>query len=212
MKEPLKAIEGRTGALSAPSKMPCHGYSTPASACHTGSRLAKVPGSVCAGCYALKGRYPFPAVQNALAKRLKAIESVQWTSDMVELIARKEKSGFFRWHDSGDLQSVQHLFAICEIARCLPQIRFWLPTREYGIVSQYLEIGDIPDNLTIRLSAFKIDGPAPASIAKRLGVQTSTVVTDKSEVTCPSSKQGNKCLECRNCWDKSIGNIAYGKH
>ena len=50
------------GGLSAPSKMPCHGYSIPASRCKIGRKMRKVAGSICAICYALKGRYSFANV------------------------------------------------------------------------------------------------------------------------------------------------------
>ena len=45
-----------TGGLSKPSKMPGPAHNLPAAACTTGAKLAKIPGSVCSGCYALKGR------------------------------------------------------------------------------------------------------------------------------------------------------------
>ena len=81
-----------------------------------------------------------------------------------------------------------------------------------GRVEEYIEKhGSLPSNLVVRLSAHKVDFPAPSKLAKRLGVQTSSVVTS-SDFTCPSSKQGNKCLECRACWDKSIDNVSYSKH
>ena len=48
-----------------------------------------------------------------------------------------------------------------------------------------------------------------AALARRLGVQVSTVVT--SGKTCPSAEQGNKCLTCRACWDKKTECVAYGK-
>ena len=41
-----------TGGLSSPSKMPCHTFNLPASACKIGSRLRNVKGSTCARCYA----------------------------------------------------------------------------------------------------------------------------------------------------------------
>ena len=43
-----------TGGLSKPSKMPGPAHNLPAVACKTGAKLVKVPGSVCAGCYALR--------------------------------------------------------------------------------------------------------------------------------------------------------------
>ena len=66
-----------TGGLSKPSKMPGPAHNLPAVACKTGAKLAQVPGSVCAGCYALKGRYRFNNVQAALQRRLKALEHPQ---------------------------------------------------------------------------------------------------------------------------------------
>ena len=88
-----------TGGLSAPSKMPGPAYNLPAQACITGSKLVKIPGSVCHGCYALKGRYRFKNVKDALSRRLASIMDPRWIEAMVVLI---DKEPFFRWHDSGD--------------------------------------------------------------------------------------------------------------
>ena len=69
-KKELKEI---TGGLSKPSKMPGFSYNFPATRCITGSKLVKIPGSVCSGCYALKGRYRFSNVKNAMQRRLDSI-------------------------------------------------------------------------------------------------------------------------------------------
>ena len=65
----------RVGGLSEPSKMPCHGYSIPANTCKLGSMLAKVKGTTCNGCYALKGRYVMPTVREALNRRFASLGS-----------------------------------------------------------------------------------------------------------------------------------------
>ena len=201
----------KVGGLSAPSKMPCHGYSIPASRCKTGRKMRKVQGSICAICYALKGRYGFPNVQNALERRYKTIKGKRWVSDMVAAITRVEQSGFFRWHDSGDVQSVSHFKKICAIARLTPNVKYWLPTREYGMVREFIEKGGIiPDNLTVRFSALMVDGPAPETLAKRLGVQVSGACA--SAFTCPASKQGNVCGSCRACWSRETFNVTYKTH
>ena len=75
-----------TGGLSAPSKMPGPAYNLPAVACITGAKLVKIPGSVCRGCYALKGRYRFSNVRLALARRLEALTHPRWVDAMVTLI------------------------------------------------------------------------------------------------------------------------------
>ena len=204
----IKDIESTIGTLSEPSKMPCFSFSIPAKRCITGQKLRNVKRSICSKCYALKGRYVFPNVQNALETRFQGMSDPQWIEKMVAMIGKREKSGFFRWHDSGDLQSVAHLAAIVEIAKRLPNIRFWLPTREFSFVSEYMATNAIPDNLTIRLSALMFDGKPPVAIAKRLGLVTSGASTG-DDFSCPSSKQGGKCLDCRACWNKSVSNVNY---
>ena len=190
-----------TGGLSKPSKMPGPAFNLPASRCITGAKLVKIPGSVCHGCYALKGRYRFNNVQKALERRRQALTSPQWIDAMTVLITGHE---FFRWHDSGDLQSLEHLKNIFEVCKRTPKTRHWLPTREAQILKQ-VQPEDVPKNLIIRFSSHMIDqGPVKA------WPWTSTVVT--KDKTCPAAEQDNTCGSCRACWNRDVKNIAYGKH
>ena len=66
-----------TGGLSKPNKMPGPSINLPAAACQTGQLLAKVEGTPCFGCYAFKGRYNFPNVKDALARRLESLQHPQ---------------------------------------------------------------------------------------------------------------------------------------
>jgi hypothetical protein len=202
------------GGLSSPSKMPCYGYSTPATACATGGRLQKVSGSTCSGCYAMKGFYRMPNVASALAKRLDSLTSPAWVPAMVELIDAAELP-YFRWHDSGDLQNVDHLASIVAVCESTPKVTHWLPTREVRIVRDFLKAGgEIPSNLTIRVSAHMIDrfpGNAP------MGLPFSTVHTDESVLpsgaeVCGAAKRGGECGPCRACWEPSNVHISYAKH
>ena len=198
--------------LSAPSKMPCRSFSLPLSVCKVGGKLAKQPGTICADCYAAGGNYNFGNVQRALDARLSAFNSPSFVSEMVVKIRKEEKSGFFRWFDSGDIPDWKGLLKIVQIALALPSIRFWLPTKEYALIQRYVStVGAFPSNLTVRLSAYLVNGPAPLALASRLGVVTSTVTSDKAAATCPAPTQGNQCRECRACW-KSSANVAYLLH
>ena len=94
------------GGLSAPGKMPCPSINLPAAACITGSILALIEGTTCYGCYALKGRYKFKNTKIAMARRLEALKDSRWVRAMVTLMQGRP---YFRWHDSGDIQSVDHL-------------------------------------------------------------------------------------------------------
>ena len=189
------------GGLSKPSKMPGWSIGIPAKECKTGAKLRLVQGSVCYDCYALKGCYVFKVVQDAQYRRLKAIYTAPWVQAMAHLNNSK-KPDVFRWHDSGDVQDLEHLNKIYEVCRLTPSKRHWMPTRE-AWVKDHLD--RCPSNLVIRFSAPMVDHEAPASWPN-----TSTVVT--AGATCPSAKQGNICADCRNCWNKEIKNISYGKH
>jgi hypothetical protein len=134
---------------------------------------------------------------------------------MATIIARESAaSGFFRWHDSGDLQSVDHLEAIAEIARRLPHIRFWLPTREYQMVATWIKAhGEAPPNLTIRISAPMVDGDAPMirTASGRLAVSYVHADDAPKGQVCPAPQQGNQCGSCRACWDASV-DVSYHRH
>lgn len=197
--------------LSTPSKMPCFSYNIPAFLCKMGGILRKVKGSICSKCYALKGRYVFSNTIEAMQKRFDSLTNPMWVEAITFLINKKEKSGHFRWHDSGDIQDINHLKNIVQVAKNLPHIKFWLPTREYKIISEYFDtIGAFPENLCIRLSAYMIDGPTPDTIAQRLGVQVSGV--SDTGYNCPAPKQENACKDCRACWDKNTYCINYKTH
>lgn len=212
LKGELLAAWNAVGGLGQPSKMPCYSYGIPANKCIVGGRLRSVEASVCNKCYAFNGFYNYPNAKNALEKRYLSLTDPNWVANMTLLIGRLESSGYFRWHDSGDLQSIDHFDKICQIARNLPNIKFWLPTKEVKIVSGYVNAKKkILSNLTVRLSAYMVDGPLPVALAKKLNV-VSSGVSSTDNFTCPASKQNNYCLNCRFCWDKKVKTVIYRKH
>ena len=189
------------GGLSKPSKMPGWSIGIPAKECKTGKKLRQIKNSVCEGCYALKGCYVFKVVQEAQYKRLEAIQHPDWVLAMATLINSK-KPDVFRWHDSGDVQDVDHLEKIFEVCRLTPSKRHWMPTREAWIKDH---MHKAPANLVVRFSSPMIDqGPVKS------WANTSTVST-KSR-TCPAPDNNNECGDCRACWDPLVKNIEYGKH
>lgn len=128
---------------------------------------------------------------------------------MINLIHRKMRKlalRRFRIYDSGDFQSEQNILDWFAIAEALPDVAFWAPTQELAMVRRVLEKHALPDNMIIRASSVYIDGPRKAFD------WTSGVTTDKSKVTCPAYTQGGACLDCNQCWDKSVKDVTYPKH
>ena len=209
------------GTLTQTSKMPCKSYSLPTEACQTGYNMAQIEGSICSKCYADRGFYSMYAktIKPAQFARLDAVHEAMkdttqgdlWVSGMVALIGNDE---FFRHHDSGDLQGVAHLELIARVAQLTPKTRHWLPTREYGMVKQYIaKNGALPDNLIVRLSAMYPDKPVivPKSLQGVANVAVSNVHTAKPMGTaCKAPQQNGACVDCRLCWTGET--VSYALH
>ncbi len=196
----------------------------PSYGCPVGALLAEVEGTVCYGCYADgRGMYKLSNPRQAQVRRLIAVheahawigsyiqgvtfEDVPWILAMAFLINRS-KEPYFRWHDSGDILALWHLALIVAVCLRTPTINHWIPTREAKLIASVDQVW-IPKNLTIRVSATKVDGPPPKAFR-----YTSTV--DRNEPPhgyhCPAPEQGNSCGECRECWHKRKRNVSYHYH
>lgn len=202
------------GGLSNPSKMPCYAWGIPAITCQIGAKLAAVASSVCAKCYALKGHYRRPKVNAAYQRRLYRFDNPQWIDAMVKLVywqSAETGEPYFRWFDSGDLQSIEMLREIATVSKLTPEIQHWLPTREYAILRAYLRHEQPPANLIIRVSAPLVDGPAPQSF----GLPTSGVhhQGEVEGLACRASEQKPaNCGDCRACWDHGVEHVSYPLH
>jgi hypothetical protein len=196
-----------TGGLSWPSKMDCPAWGLPARRCRKGRILAKKPGTVCHQCYALKGNFTRRTVSEKLERAYQGLFDPRWTPALYVLIQRHTKeTRRFRFFHSGDIQGVNHFRNILRICAALPDILFWIPTREDTVVIPHADA--IPANACVRASGTGIDGPPPG-----WWPITSTVVTDPARATCPSSIHGGNCgtHQCTKCWALQ-GNVAYLKH
>ena len=197
----IKKAKLITGSMTRTSKMPGLSYSLPAWECKTGSKLRKVKGSVCASCYALKGNYTrYKAIKAAQYVRLDSLKHPLWTAAMVAQVKRQK---YFRWHDAGDVQDLDHLNKIFEVCRLTPNTNHWMPTREAWVKAH---LPRSPKNLVIRFSPPMINQRAPESWPN------SSMVIDKGYHTCPAPSQGGQCGDCRQCWDPKVKVVSYGKH
>lgn len=213
------------GGLSKPSKMPWYSWSISAIICNTGSKLRQVEGSTCSDCYAMKGMYRFPNVKAAHDRRLVALRKPEFVEAFILVLTNlynKTKAirvvdgvsiteNRMRWHDSGDIQDLEHLDKIVAIAKGTPLLNHWLPTREYVLVNQWLKLHPegFPKNLTVRMSATMV-GVDPKNLS--MGLPYSTVGVDSKDLyQCPAPSQGGVCASCDTCWRKDK-NVNYHQH
>lgn len=201
-----RLAETITGGFSHPGKMPCPAWGLPASECKTGSKLAKVEGTTCHDCYALKGTFRFKGTVEKYRRRYEGIFHPLWTPSMIFMV-RWYAGDHFRLFDSGDMAGRNHFLNICTVAAHVRDVLFWMPTREAEVLRACAD--QIPPNLTVRLSATLIDGDPPY-----WWPTTSTVTSgqEPGEGVCPAPEQGGNCGDCRACWDKEVANVAYRLH
>ena len=195
----VKEAKQITGSLTRTSKMPGLSYSLPAWECKTGSKLRKIKGSVCASCYALKGNYTrYKAIKAAQYDRLEKIKNSLWVAAMVVQVKRQK---YFRWHDAGDVQDLDHLNKIYSVCKLTPEVKHWMTTREAWIKNH---LDSKPDNLVFRFS--------PPMIGQRNDTWPNSSMVVETGATCPAPSQGDKCGSCRQCWDSAVKVVSYGKH
>jgi hypothetical protein len=215
--------------LGAASKMPGRTFGLSAHDCQTGGKLHDVPDSICSDCYALKGRYIMPGVAQAHARRMEALREALadprradlWVLAMAARIRSTcARQPFFRWHDSGDLQSVEHLRLIVRVAAQTPDVAHWIPTRERGMVRAYVRrYGNPRDeapNLNIRLSDAMRDATSRSLIpgTTSSGSHDRRPAADQHQdvYICPAPQQGNSCGDCRACWSSAVAHVSYHRH
>jgi len=207
-----KEILLNIGGISQTSKIPSGSWSLSAFWCNTGGKLNKIKNSACYGCYALKGNYIRykDHILKSYQKKLNAYNKNPdlFVTSFIEYLKRFEKSGYFRWFDSGDLQSYKMLLSIVKIAKQTPKIKHWLPTKEYTLITRYhKEYGNFPENLCVRVSAPMLD-----TKIKNFENTSSIKKDSQLKVNCKAGEQSGQCLDCRLCWNKSIKNITYKYH
>jgi hypothetical protein len=213
----VKVPDGTAALLTEARKMPGLSWSLPAhQACPA---QVTGPGSICGSCYAAKGRYRISNVAGAQRQRfLWAVAKMrtpegrdEFVQTMVDAIAR-DKSVYFRVHDSGDLFNPAYVACWARIARAMPQKRFWIPTRTWRFLDRpawrdaLLELAGLP-NVTMRPSALMF-GDVPPIIP---GMAAGTSAASEG-FNCPAPEYGNYCGPCRACWDAPESARIYRTH
>lgn len=216
--EILGCKKGSRNCFSKTSKMPGYSFGLPTIACKTGKKLVENKNSTCAHCYARKGMYYHTTVKNSHQRRLDGLnnhlKSGMWEKAFIYALSHID-CGFFRWHDSGDIQSVEHLRAIVKIAEHYNsnkrRIMFWLPTKETKMVEKVMREMIIPDNLIIRVSSH-FTNQKPYDFPNTHTEHTIAGKPVDGKECQAYLNEPNRCGSCRDCWDRDVKNISFLKH
>jgi len=210
--------------LSSTSKMKITGkrvksWSLPAGSSCPGSSDAEI----CKSCYAKKGMYHFPSVKNLREHNKLDYHRNNWVDDMVKEVS---KCDYFRWFDSGDIETPELATKIAEVCRLCPNTIFWLPTRSDKIpainaaivattrTAYCHSLSSLP-NVALRISADNIG----LNNRERPGVNS--YVINQEDIfeakrqgihVCPVGVQPNRksCNDCTMCYTSA--KVAYVLH
>lgn len=232
-------IKGHTvsspDGLSGPSKMPGSSEDTPTWACPIGSNLRGDANSVCSGCYVdsiLHTKHD--SVQHHQARNLLGLAKPHRYAAALSYQMGQSPGDLVRLNSSGDNQGPHHFAIHSDVARAHPDKRFWLSTREQNHLEDWLNAGgQIPPNLTIRVSQHKQHTPVHGLSDNKQSKKVSALMTmhpnivgssvnashlyDDNVWVCPAAgKKGDEGTceyhGCDACWDPTIPAIDYTGH
>lgn len=160
-------------------------------------------------CYARKGRFVFPAVQNAHSENLMEYmtDPAAYEAGVTKAAAKRE---FFRWHSSGDIVDMAYLEMMCRIAEACPNTRFLCFTKQYEIVNEYLDHHTCPKNLVLVFSQWGIFMPYNPH-----NLPIAAIKFRKGESNIPEGAHHcpKYCGDCVysgcSCWDLKPGEAVY---
>lgn len=116
-----------------------------------------------------------------------AIERYYAPEKWEERAVYAEDPRFFRIHDSGDLFSLPYTWAWLEVARRLPHLKFWAPTRMWMFNPFLKAFETAPANFAIRPSALHFRDDAPV-IPGMAGGSTAAPSQLANHWNCPAMR------------------------
>ena len=120
-------------------------FGIPAYKSNTGKITCPLAGECVKYCYAQKGAYIWSNVSPAFEKRLLITKKNNFADIMIDEIKRK-KAEYIRVHDSGDYYSKEYLLKWLEIAKKLPNIKFYSYTNNVNQIKKLYSKNEIPEN------------------------------------------------------------------
>ena len=214
----MQQVASQIPIISSVSKMPGASCSISTDSCvaaEASIKLAQAAGldPICLACYAERGFYTFHKGlnQERLEWARQAVKDRTFAGHMTALLEKvvKPSMPYFRIHDGGDFFSVAHVREWTRVCWLLPHIKFWAPTRTYLILRFIPALQDLAalPNVTVRPSANGFEEPPPIVPGLHAGASAS-----KKDYNCPAHRQGNRCGDCRICWDDKTVPVIYRRH
>jgi hypothetical protein len=207
IKIPKPKTSKRKNHLSKPDKLSCFSFDLPLSVCK--SQCDYYKNKIC---YVQNNKLheSYPNRKKILKRNLKLAKSDQFVKVLTGQI-RNKKQRLFRFFSSGDFIDLDHMKKVVQICRNLPDIKFWITTKNDYVLTQYFQENNltVPKNCIIKLSSpvALMDMPKfTKDFCKKYNISYSLTTLNNDLVTCKSSLGFNesKCGNCELCFDNNF--------
>lgn len=183
----------------------------------------KYCGSCFKYCYAVK----FVRFHNNSTVRVYAMNTLIMRNDPEKLkraikeYCEKNVVKYFRYHTSGEVESVSQMETYTEICKENPDVVFYLYTKAFDILNEWFEQHkSIPDNLVINLSQWHnkltdLINPFLLSLCNVFAYDDGESGQEVEDmIHCPAvDKQGHEtgitCAQCRRCMKRGNSTAVY---
>lgn len=181
---------------------------------------------VCKGCYAQKGMYRFPVVKAVREYNKLDYHKDDWVDRMVKEVS---KFDYFRWFDSGDIETPVLAVKIQRVIQRTQSTRHWLPTRSDKIQSIQAVLDSANPSPIYSVPMSKVSNVALRPSADNIGLKNkerpgvnSYVINNTIEDFFEAKKQGiyicpvginpnqKSCDTCTMCYTDA--KVAYVLH
>lgn len=190
----------------------------PVSSCIEGAPCAQI-------CYARKSYRMYPSVRKAWDENLQLYRNnhERYFESIIEqlwkLINKSKKYSFlFRWHVSGDIQDIDYVYGMIQVAHRFPSVRFLCFTKNYEVMAGVNQ-RSLPDNLKIVLSIWpnhpqehilnSIIEKFPAAYIKSAEGCSAKKVVEPLNIPDSAVKCSGRCDSCVECFSLRAGDSVF---
>lgn len=178
-------------------------------------------------CYAVRSYKQYPTVTvNRIENTLQLRENiVQHFEDMKNAIIENNVK-IVRYTESGEIETFRQFALLENLARKLPNVKFYLYTKNYAVLREFFDHSVLPENMTVLISIWGDHGIDEWNEFKKYrNVKAFAVNSDlKVSCFCPAYEKDNagkvhrvvknsaKCEKCRLCFDSKAKIIGCYEH
>lgn len=175
-------------------------------------------------CYACRSYDQYPAVTlNRVENTMQLREDIQQHFSDIGDYIEKHHVAIVRYTESGEIESYEQFYALYWLAKCTPDTRFYLYTKNYDVLRRFFRYHVLPDNLVVLVSIWGDLGREEWNEFKKYSNVKCFAVHAEDlmpAIMCPAYKlvngkvvrTGKTCAECKLCFDSKAKMIGCYEH